>query len=112
MELCMKKDKSKERTAAYRERLAEKKAVAAEIADAKATIKRLNLCGFSEIAFNTPARTCAQEIQIHRSWLRALQQPDVFPEETLRQLDKRAWQALLDSDNLGVGKLGGKWIDG
>jgi hypothetical protein len=107
----MKKDKSKERTQRYRERQTEKQAIAAEMADATATIKRLNLCGFSEVAFNTPAQTWLEEVQIHRSWLRALEQSDVLPGETLHQLAKRTWQALLDSEGYGVDTDGGsKWV--
>jgi len=108
----MKKDKSKERTAAYRERLAEKKAIAAEIADALATIKRLNLCGFSEVAFDTPAQTWLEEVQIHRSWLRALDQPDVLPGESLKELARRTWQSLLDSKGYCDTDGGSKWVDG
>lgn len=108
----MKKDRSKERTQKYRERQRDKQAVAAEIADEHATIKRLNLTGFSEIAFNTPARTRDEEILVHRLWLRALQQPEILPGETLRQLAKRTWQALLDSKGYLVDTDGGgKWVD-
>ncbi len=107
----MKKDRSKERTQRYRERLTEKKAYAAEEADALATIKKLNLCGFSEVAFNTPARTWLEEVQTHRSWLRALQQPEILPGESLKELARRTWQALLDSKGYGVGTDGGsKWV--
>ncbi len=109
----MKKDKSKNRTAAYRERLTEKRAVAAEEADALATCKRLNLCGYSEVAFETPARTWLEEVQTHRSWLRALQQPEILPGESLKELARRTWQSLLDSKGYGVGTDGGsKWVDG
>jgi len=98
---------------AYRERQRDKQAIAAEVADAHATIKRLNLCGFCEIAFDTPARTRDEEISVHRSWLRALQQPDVLPGgETLRQLAKRTWDSLLASEGYGVDTDGGgKWVD-
>src|SRR6266852_3419536 len=106
----MKKDRSKERTQRYRERLTEKKAYAAEEADALATIKKLNLCGYSEVAFNTPARTWLEEVQTHRSWLRALQQPEILPGESLKELARRTWQALLNSKGYGVDiDGGGKW---
>ena len=74
-------------------------------------MKALNLCGFSEIAFDTPAQACQEEIQVHRSWLRALEQPDVLPGETLRQLAKRTWDALLSSKGLGVDTDGGGGFD-
>ncbi len=96
-----------ERTAAYRERLAAKKEIAAEQAEEHAEYKRLNLCSFAETAFETPAQTCQEEIQVHRSWLRALEQPDVLPGETLRQLAKRTWDALLNSKEFGVNTDGG-----
>lgn len=102
-----------ERQAAYRERKKKKQELAADQADEIAVVRGLNLCGFSEIAFDTPARTREEEIQIHRSWLRALEQPDVLPGETLRQLAKRTWDALLTSKGFGVITDGdGKWVDG
>src|SRR5882762_11718930 len=109
----MKKDKSKDRTQRYRERLTEKREVAAEAADVDAQYKALNLCGFAETACDTPAQSCQEEIQVHRSWLRALEQPDVLPGgETLRQLAKRTWTALLSSEGLGaVTDGGGTWIE-
>jgi hypothetical protein len=97
---------------AYRERIKAKEEAAAEAADLDAQMKALNLCGFSEIAFDTPAQTCQEEIQVHRSWLRALEQPDVLSGETLRQLAKRTWDALLASEGYGVSTdEGGKWVD-
>jgi hypothetical protein len=41
-----------------------------------------------------------------------LDQPDVFEGESLRDLGRRTWNALLNSSGFGVIKLGGKWIDG
>jgi hypothetical protein len=82
---------------AYIERKKVKQEEAAEIADALATIKRLNLCSFGEIACDIPARTWLEEVQTHRSWLRALQQPEILPGESLKELARRTWQALLDS---------------
>src|SRR5882762_232258 len=109
----MKKDKSKDRTQRYRERLTEKREVAAEAADVDAQNKALNLCGFAETACDTPAQTCVEEIQVHRSWLRALEQPDIKAGETLRGLARRTWNALLSSEGLGVvTDGGGKWIEG
>ena len=92
---------------AYMERKRAKQEVADEMADVNRTIERLNLCGFAETAYDTPAQTCEEEIQIHRSWLRALDQPDVLPGETLRQLAKRTWDSLLASKGYGVTTDGG-----
>jgi hypothetical protein len=101
-----------ERQEAYRERTRAKQELAASAADEVAQMKALNLCGFSEIAFETPAQTWLEEVQLHRSWLRALEQPDVLPGETLRQLAKRTWEALLSSKGFGVTTDGGgKWTD-
>ena len=97
---------------AYRERVKAKQESAAEAAKERAQYVALNLCSFAETGFETPAQTCQEEIQVHRSWLRALDQPDVQPGETLRQLAKRTWNALLDSKGFGVIKSGGKWNDG
>ncbi len=96
---------------AYRDRQRVKQGEAAEIADALATIKKLNLCGYSEIAFNTPARTRDEEILVHRSWLRALEQPDVLEGESLKELARRTWQSLLSSKGYGVDTDGdSKWV--
>jgi len=98
---------------AYRERVKAKEEAAAEQADVAAQMKALNLCGFSEIAFDTPAQTCQEEIQVHRSWLRALEEPDIKEGETLRALARRTWNALLSSEGPGVvTDGGGKWIEG
>ena len=91
-----------ERTAAYRERLAQKQEAASEAADLDAQYRALNLCGFAETAYDTPAKTCAEEIEVHRCWLRALEESDVKQGETLRELARRTWNALLNSKGLGV----------
>src|SRR5689334_22228971 len=91
-----------ERQRAYLERKREKQEIAEEQADIEAQYKALNLSGFGEVSYDTPARTWLEEVQVHRSWLRALEQPDVQPGETLRQLAKRTWDALLNSEGLGV----------
>ena len=97
---------------AYRERVKAKQESATEQAEEHAEYQRLNLCSFAETAFETPAQTCQEEIQVHRSWLRALEQPDLLPREALRQLAKRTWDALLTSKGFGVNTDGGgKWID-
>ena len=100
-----------EKQAAYLQRKRAKQEAAAEQANEAAQYKRLNLCGFSEIAFETPAQTWLDEVQVHRSWLRALEQPDVQPGETLRELARRTWNSLLnDSTRLGVNiSDGGVW---
>jgi hypothetical protein len=98
---------------AYRNRQRVKQEEAAEIADALATCKRMNLCGFSEVAFDTPARTWLEEVQTHRSWLRALGAPDILPGgETLRQLAKRTWDSLLASKGYSDTDGGSRWVDG
>jgi hypothetical protein len=104
---------------AYRERVKDRQRVEAEIADELAAMKRLNLCSFGEVAFETPARTWLEEVQTHRSWLRAfrdigMEEPDVLPGESLRDLARRTWQALLRSEKFGLGVTtdgGGKWVD-
>src|SRR2546427_1141066 len=97
-----KKDKSAERTRRYRERLIEKREAAAEEASEKAKCVAQNLCGFAETGYKTPAQTCADEIRLHRSFLRALDQRDILPNETLRELARRTWNALLNSKSIGV----------
>jgi len=73
----MKKDKSKERTAAYRERLSEKKASAAEHAYDREQCAKFDLRFFGESAHNHNAESASAEIHIHRQMLRALDQVDV-----------------------------------
>jgi hypothetical protein len=102
-----------EKQAAYLQRKREKEEITASAAEEVAQIEKLGLCGFSEIAFETPARTREEEILVHRLWLRALEQPDVLPGETLRQLAQRTWNSLLASKDLGViTDGGGKWVEG
>jgi len=102
-----------EKQAAYLQRKREKEEIAAEAADVDAQYKALNLCGFAETACDAPAQTCLEEIQVHRSWLRALEQSDIKEGETLRALARRTWNALLSSEGLGVvTDGGGKWIEG
>jgi hypothetical protein len=108
-----------ERQAAYRERKKKKQELAAEQEDEIALMKRLNLCSFAETASDTPAQTWLEEVQIHRSWLRAfrdigMDEPDVLPGESLRDLARRTWQALLRSEKFGLGvsiEGGGKWVE-
>lgn len=108
-----------ERQQAYRERQKVKQEAAAEAASEVALMRSLNLCSYGEVAFETPARTWLEEVQVHRSWLRAfrdigMDEPDVLPGESLRQLARRTWQALLRSEKFGLGVSsdgGGEWVD-
>jgi len=93
-----------ERQGAYRQRQKEKQEAAAEEADEKAQCVALDLRFFGESAFDHNAETAKEEIQIHRSFLRALGQPDVQQNETLRQLGKRTWDALLNAERIGIDK--------
>src|SRR6266446_9318447 len=103
MELCMKKDSSKERTQKYRERLTEKRETAAEEADERFQCSKFDLRFFGESGFDQNAQSCSEEIHIHRQFLRALSQPDVQEGETLRQLAKRTWDSLLSYEFTSVG---------
>ena len=82
----MKKDKSKERTAAYRERLAEKRETAAD----NITI-RDRTWFFGEVIPRINARTHAEELAIHREFLRCFGAEDVQPGESLRDVARRLW---------------------
>lgn len=107
------KDRSRDRTRAYRERVARKQQSADEEAEERELYRTLNLCGFAETACDTPAQTRLEEIQVHRSWLRALGEQDVLVGETLRHLARRTWFALLNSRGLGVVTDGdGEWVEG
>src|SRR5882762_656546 len=108
----MKKDKSKERTQRYRERLSEKHEAAAEQAYDLAQCVKFDLRFFSEQAFNKNAESASAETHIHRQMLRALGKSDVQPGETLRQLSKRVWLALLGISDDGYGEwVEHKWIE-
>jgi len=107
-----KKDNSKERTAAYRERLSEKKASAAEHAYDRSICAKFDLRFFGESAHNKNAESASAEIHIHRQFLRALGQADVQEGETLRQLSKRCWNSYFAiSDDVGGEWVDGKWIE-
>jgi hypothetical protein len=117
----MKKDRSKDRTQRYRERLKEKQEAAEEAAAAREQCARFDLRFFGESGFGRNAQTAAEEIHIHRQFLRALGEPDVLPDETLRGLAKRAWDSLVaDQGEVrgttffsgAVTRCGGQWIDG
>ena len=93
-----------ERTAAYRERLAQKQEAADEAASEEAQARALDLRFFGESAYNRNAESAQEEIHIHRQFLRALDQPDVLPNEALRELAKRVWYALLNAEGIGIDK--------
>lgn len=102
-----------EQQEAYRNRQKAKQESATEEAEERAQCIARNLSSFGEVGFEKPARTCIEEFQVHRSWLRALDQPDLLPGESLRDLARRTWDALLNSSALGImTDGGGKWIDG
>jgi hypothetical protein len=65
-----------------------------------ATMKRLDLRYWGESRFGHGADIAAEEIEIHRLFLRSLGQPDVQPGETLRQLAKRTLIAYFDGTSL------------
>jgi hypothetical protein len=73
----------------------------AEAASEKHICVKLDLRFFGESGFEQNAESCQAEIHIHRQFLRALHVdepevvPDVLPGETLRQLSKRVWLALI-----------------
>ena len=50
---------------------------------------------FGEVSPGNDAKTAAEEIAIHREFLRALEKPDVQHGETLRQLSKRTFEAWI-----------------
>jgi len=83
-----KKDRSRDRTRVYRERLREKQETAAE-----QSAIRDKLWFFAEVAPRIDARTHAEELAIHREFLRALGERDVQSGETLRDVARRTWFA-------------------
>jgi hypothetical protein len=82
------KDRSRDRTREYRERLREKQETAAE-----ERAIRDHLWFFGEVTPRIDARTHAEELEIHREFLRALREPDVQSGETLRDVARRTWAA-------------------
>jgi len=83
---------SRERQRRHRQRQAEKRArsiEAQQLASERAERKRRNLHFFGESSPECDATTFADELQIHREFLRALGLPDVQPGETLRAIAKR-----------------------
>jgi hypothetical protein len=89
---------NRERQRRHREREKQKRARSIEaqrLASERAERMRRDLHFFSESAPGHDAQTCAEELQIHREFLRALGQVDVQPGETLRTLAKRVFGAWL-----------------
>lgn len=100
-----------ERQDAYRARQKEKQEAAAEAAEEIAKMKSLDLRFFGESAYGQNAESSRDEIQSHRSFLRALGQPEIQPGETLRDLAGRTWNALLNAEGIGVYQSGDDaWI--
>ena len=94
---------------AYRERKRAKQEAVAESADVNEQCAKWDLRFFGESAYNRNAESLYEEIHVHRQFLRALSQPDVLPGETLCQLAKRTWDALLKFEDTSLS--GGKWIE-
>ena len=103
-----------------REELAEQRAAKAQEV---ATMKRLDLRYWCESKFDHPADTVADEVLIHRLFLKALHQPDVLPGESLRSLALRTLIAYFDLTRLFVadgekipirqyGQGGDVWVPG
>jgi hypothetical protein len=83
---------NRERQRRHRQREAQKKARSIEaqrVASERAERKRRNLHFFGESSPECDATTFADELQIHREFLRALGLPDVQPGETLRAVARR-----------------------
>src|SRR5437899_1813400 len=99
-----------ERTAAYRERKKLKEEETAEEADEREQCRKFDLRFFGESGFEQNAQSCSEEIHIHRQFLRALNQPDIQEGETLRQLAKRTWDALLSYEFTSVDGDTAEWI--
>jgi len=67
-----------------------------------AKMRNLDMRFWGDSGYDHPAETVAEEIAIHRLFLRALRQEDVKPGETLRELAFRTYVAWLD---------GASWMD-
>jgi hypothetical protein len=83
---------NRERQRRHRQREAQKKDHSIEaqrVASERAERKRRNLHFFGESSPGRDAQTCVEELQIHREFLRALEEPDVQPGETLGAVAKR-----------------------
>jgi hypothetical protein len=89
---------NRERQRRHRQREKQKRARSIEAqrtASERAERKRRDLYFFGEFSSGRDAKTCAEELQIHREFLRALGKEDVKHGETLRTVAKRAFEAWL-----------------
>jgi hypothetical protein len=90
---------NRERQRRHRQREAQKRAhsiEAQQLASERAERKRRNLHFFGESSPRCDATTFADELQIHREFLRALGLPDVQPGETLRAVAKRTREGWVE----------------
>ena len=93
------KRNQRERTAAHRERKRIEDIEAQEAASERAVRASRNLHFFGEESSGRDAQTCADELQIHREFLRAMGKPDVQEGETLRIVARRTleeWFIIYD----------------
>jgi len=73
--------------------------------------KHLDVCFWGETGFRHPAETAAEEIAVHRAFLKAFGDvEDVIAGETLRQLAKRTLVRLCRGGGYGSGTK--VWVDG
>jgi hypothetical protein len=89
---------NRERQRRHRQREAQKRARSIEaqrLASERAERKRRGLHYFGESSSGCNANNFADELQIHREFLRALGKEDVKDGETLRTVAKRAFEAWL-----------------
>jgi len=89
---------NRERQRRHRQREAQKRArsiQAQQVASERAERNRRDLYFFGESSPECNANTFADELQIHREFLRALGEEDVEDGETLRTVAKRAFEAWL-----------------
>jgi hypothetical protein len=96
--------KLKQRAYMERKRSQEEEAVEAAFEREKAA--KLDLRFFGESSYGQPASSCEDEVRIHRQFLRTLNQPDVQNGETVRDLARRTWNALLNAEGIGVYQSG------
>jgi hypothetical protein len=90
---------NRERQRRHRHREAQKKARSIEaqrVASERAERMRRGPHSFGESSPGCNARTCAEELQIHREFLRALGKEDVQPGETLRTIAKRTYETWIE----------------
>ena len=86
---------NRERQRRHRQREKQKQARSIEaqrLASERAERMRRDPYFFGESSPGRDAQTCAEELQIHREFLRALEQPDVQSGETLRTVARRTYE--------------------